>query len=97
MRPPVAQLAADVEAGAVGQHHVEHDEIDLLRRELVLELAAVRGQRDTDALLVEVATEQLADFEVVVDDEDMRGDLHQGNFIARRGLPTRGIAPRKIR
>ena len=72
MRAAVAQLAADVEARTIGQHHVEHDQVDLLGGELLVEFAPVGGQRDAEALLVEIAAEQFADFQIVINDQYVR-------------------------
>jgi len=41
--------------------------------ELVVELAAVRRQQHAEALALDIAGEQLADFRVVVDDENALG------------------------
>ena len=71
MRFAVAQAAADIEPGAVGQHDVEHDQVELAGAELLLAFAPVGRHRDAKPLAVEIAAEQRPDLAVVVDDEDM--------------------------
>src|SRR5262249_15117039 len=67
------EVAAHVEAGAVGQHHVEHDEIDMVRRQLVAELTATRRELHAKALCLDIAGEELPNFWIVIDDENALG------------------------
>ena len=68
-----AEIAAEIEARAVRQHHVEHDQVDVMRGELFAQLAAVCREQHAEALALDIAGEQLADFRIVVDDEDALG------------------------
>ncbi len=69
-RPVVAQAAADVEAGAVGHHHVEHHEVDPPGGHGPLALARAGRQRDAEPLPLEIAPEELSDVGVVVDHQN---------------------------
>ena len=64
------QVAAKIEARAVWQHHVEHDEIDLMRGKTLVQLVAICGERHSVPLALDVTGEKLADLGIVVGDED---------------------------
>ena len=64
-----SEVAAKIEPRAIRQHHVEHDQIDLMRRELFAELTAVGRKQHAETLALDIAGEQLANFRIVVDDE----------------------------
>ena len=78
-RHPGAQLAADLDAAAVGEHEVQHDEVrrrvDRLHQRLVrrgghVERVAARGKD---------GPQRAADLLLVVDDQDVRGPLGYGH------------------
>jgi hypothetical protein len=72
------QVAAHVEARAVRQHHIEHDEVDMIGGEPVAQLPAVCREQHAEALALDIAGEQLADLRVVIDDENaLRGGVHR--------------------
>lgn len=78
-----AQVTAHFESRTVGQHHVEHDEIDLNGGEPFVQLGAIRRQRHAKALALDIAGQELANFRVVVGDENARGCLrHRSELIA---------------
>ena len=64
-----SEVAAKIEARAVRQHHVEHDQVDLMRGELFAQLTAVCRKQHAETLALDIAGEQLANFRIVVDDE----------------------------
>ena len=68
-----AQAAADLEAVHLGQHHVEHDEVEGLLGEARERLAAVRGLHDLVAVALQRERQQRLDRLLVVDQEDARG------------------------
>ena len=72
------QVAAKIEARAVWQHHVEHDEIDLVRGETLVQLVAARGERHRVTLALDVTGEKLADLWIVVGDKDTLRCGHRG-------------------
>ena len=75
-RPPLAQLAHDLDAVEVGHDDVEQDDVraDLLGLGQRL-LAAARGD-DAEALLAEGDRHELGDPGLVVGDEDERLGAH---------------------
>ena len=73
-----AKVAAKIEPRAVRQHHVEHDQVDLVRGKLLAQLAAVCREQHAETLALDIAGEQLADFRIVVDDENALGDCGHG-------------------
>ena len=65
-----------------GQHHVEHDEIRLVRREPCQRFVTVTGLVDPQPIALEVARDHLADHRFVVHDEHVesrRGQVHVGS------------------
>ncbi len=77
VRPLRPQVPAHIEARAIRQHHVENDQVDLMGRELIAQLPAVRGKQHAEALALDVAGQELANFRIVVDDENAwRGRVH---------------------
>ena len=69
---PRAQLAADLDAGAVGEHEVEHHEVRGRVDGLDERLVAGRGHVQGVAARGEDGLERAADLLLVVDDEDVR-------------------------
>ena len=65
-----ADLAADVEAVELGQHHVEHDEVEAVLAQPVERLAAVERGDDVVALLAQRVGEQLLHRQLVVHEQD---------------------------
>ena len=71
-----AHPAADRQAVLARQHEVEHDEVRRIALQLPVEIARVGKRRDLEALLGQVARQEVAQAHVVVDDEDLRrGEL----------------------
>ena len=65
-----AQPPARRETVLAGQHQVEHEQMRRIALQLAVELRRVRQRRDLEALLGEIARQQIAQPHVVVDDED---------------------------
>ena len=77
-----AQAAADRQPVLARQHQVQHDQVDVSRVSTRFSALAVFGQQHFEALLREVAAQQVADAGVVVDDDDAVGaGVGQGGFI----------------
>src|SRR5919204_4739130 len=74
-----AQALADLEAVELGQHQVEHDEVDVLFREACERLLAVPRLQHAIPLALERIGEELLDGVLVVDEEDGRGVGHVGS------------------
>ena len=68
-----ADRAADVEAVHPRQHHVEHDEVEVVLAQPVERLPAVERRNDVVALLAQGIGQQLLDRQLVVDEQDARG------------------------
>ena len=66
-----AQRAGEGEAGLAGHHDVEDQQVGLDDAELVAGLGGMAGGGDPEALLDEIAREEGAETDVVVDDEDV--------------------------
>jgi hypothetical protein len=77
-----AQAPADRQPVLAGQHQVEHDEVDRLASQHPVQRLRVLGEEHLEALLRQVAPQQVADAGVVVDDDNA--------VRARRG---RGVHP----
>jgi hypothetical protein len=85
-----AQVAADLQAGAVRQHDVQHDKVDLGIGKGLLELPTVGGERHAKTLGIQVTAKKPPDFLIVVHDENMGRCLYHASFIGRRlGGPRR--------
>ena len=69
LSPARAQAAADREPVLAGQHEVEHDEMRRVALELLVELARVGERCDLESLLGKIAGQEVAQANVVVDDE----------------------------
>ena len=67
-----AQAAADREPVLAGQHEVEHDQMRRIALELPVEIARVGQGGDLEALLGQIAGQEIAQAHVVVDDQDLR-------------------------
>ena len=68
-----AQSAADGQPVLARQHQVEHDQVRRVALQLAVELRRIGEGRDLEALLGQVARQQVAQAHVVVDDEDLWG------------------------
>ena len=75
-----AQIPAHIEPRAVGQHDVEHDEIDLVRRQPLVQLVAACRKQHAETLALDIAGEKLADLRIVVGDENALRRVHQMRF-----------------
>ena len=75
-----AQPAAHLEAVHLGQHHVQHDEVEGLLGEARERLAAVRGLHHLVPVALQREGQQRLDRLLVVDQEDARGTVrHTGS------------------
>ena len=68
--PRSAQAPADRQAILARQHQVEHDQVDVAAHELSVERGSITDGRGDEALLLEIAHEQLAQSRIVIDDQD---------------------------
>ena len=66
-----AQIAAQGQTVFTRHHHVEHQQIHARTLQLLAHLAAVGGRAAPEAVLLQVLRGQLANFGVVVDQQDM--------------------------
>src|SRR4051794_870751 len=80
--PLGAQPPADLEAVHLGQHHVEHDEVEGLLGEARERLAPVRRVHDLIAVALEREGQERLDRLLVVDEEDARGTV--GHAVCKR-------------
>ena len=65
-----AQAPAHRQAVLAGQHQVEHEQVRRVALQALVEVARVGQRGDLEALLAEIAGEEIAQAHVVVDDED---------------------------
>ena len=86
-----AQPPADREPVLAGQHQVEHDEARRVALQPLVELARVGNRAHLEALAREVAVEEVAQPDVVVDDQDA-GSVALRLRTHRRPRGGRGIA-----
>jgi hypothetical protein len=77
-------VAADLQAGAVGQHDVQHDKVDLGVGKGLLELPPVGGERHAKTLGIQVTAKEPPNFLIVVHDENMGRCLYHSSLIGRR-------------
>ncbi len=82
-----AQAPADRESVLAREHEVEHDEVVANALQLAVHRRGVGGGVDAEALLGEVALEEVAQPQVVVDHQDLLALLHAGHRKARRRRP----------
>ena len=74
-----AQPAAYRKSVFAGQHQVQHDEMRRIALQFLVEIARVGKRRDVEALLGQIARQQVAQPHVVVDDEDPGGCVASGH------------------
>ena len=74
-----AQAAAYRQPVLAGQHEVEHDEMRRIALQLLVEVARVGKRRDVEALLGQIARQEVAQAHVVVDDENPRRCVAMGH------------------
>ncbi|EGE56510.1 hypothetical protein RHECNPAF_6420057 [Rhizobium etli CNPAF512] len=74
--PAGAEFAAQHQPVIAGHHHVEHDQVDGIGIQKTAHLAPVRGNAGPQAILLQIAGDQLADFTIVVDDQDVIDMIH---------------------
>ena len=70
------QLAAEHEPVIAGHHDVEHDEVDPVGLEKRPHLPPVRDDSGAQAVLLQIIGNELSDFTVVIDDQDVVYMLH---------------------
>jgi hypothetical protein len=83
-----AQVAAEREAVVPRQHEVEHDQIDPVVCENLAHLPTVGHRSDPIAVADEVSVQQLAQTQVIVDDENMVRIAHTRQSIQQPGQVT---------
>ena len=66
-----AQIPADIEPRSVREHDIEHHEIDLVRRQPLVQLVAACRKQHAEALTLDIAGEKLADLRIVVCDKNL--------------------------
>ncbi len=66
-----AQAAAHGKPVLAGQHEIEHDEMGRVALQLAVEVARIGERRDLEALLAEIAREEVAQAHVVVDHQNL--------------------------
>ena len=85
-----SQITAKIEARPIRQHDIENDDVDLLGREALANVHAFCGKLHPKALFLHVTGQQPSNFEIVIDNENLRR-MH-GRQISeagvRRGLTT---------
>ena len=69
-----AEPLADLEAVEAREHHVQHDEVDLLLAELLKRLLAVASLNDGVAVPLERVRQESLDRFLVVDEQNGRRD-----------------------
>ncbi len=93
--PDGAQLAQRRQAVHARHHQIEHDQVRTLAFEPPLERAGVVQHRHFDALTGQIVAQQVAEFDVVIDDKylsshGMKFNAQQMGFPGRtplKGLP----------
>jgi len=83
-----AQVAAELEAVVPRQHEVEYDQIDPVVCENLAHLAAVGYGSDPIAVAGKVSVQQLAQTQVIVDDENVVRVPHTRQSTQPRGKRT---------
>ena len=73
-----ADGAQQLEPVDVGQHDIEHGEVEILLQDRLGGISPVVGERHTVPLVLQVDTYEIRDSSLVVDDEDMR--VHPCSF-----------------
>src|SRR5690606_30744109 len=71
---PAAQVAVDGQAVFAGKHQVEHQQVEVFALPELAHFFAVFGYEDVEALFRKVATQQVAQSGVVIDDEDFSNE-----------------------
>ncbi len=79
-----AQAPADREAVLAREHEIEHDEVVAHALQLAIHRRGVGGRIDAEALFGEIALEEVAQPQVVVDHQDLLALLHGSHRTARR-------------
>ena len=74
-----AQPAGDVEAGLAGEHEVEDDELVVAGGPGTACVAAIADGGDAHSVTVEETGEEVADFAVIVDEQDVGGGVHRND------------------
>ena len=94
-----AQLAADREPVLAGQHQVEHQQVEAFARPQLVHRGGVFREEHVEALLGEIASQQIAKSLIVVDDEDLVLDRSSHGCMVMRRLADchagRRYAPQK--
>jgi hypothetical protein len=89
--PLAAQVAADVEAAAAGQHHVEQHEVEVLLESGALAGLAIARRADLIALGLETIGEGQGEAGLVLDEQQprLRQPLGAQRLRQHRGAPGR--------
>ena len=65
-----------------GQHEIEHHQVEMLPKGALVHLGCIIDHLDIESLLAEVAPEQFAKAQVVIDDEEFDSFLFHGRNLA---------------
>jgi hypothetical protein len=71
-----AQRSANLEAALMGEHEIEHDEVEPPALERAPRFLPIGNSRGAESVFFQVVAQQAADFTIVVDDEDVRRLAH---------------------
>ncbi len=79
-----AQPARHFQAAFAGQHEVQHHELVVAERPGAARLAPVAGGGHAEPVALEKACQQVADFAIIIDHENMRHGVHAITYTTRR-------------
>jgi hypothetical protein len=77
-RDRFAQIPGEAEAVLARHHHVEDDEVEIEPCQQAPRMGRVAGSRGHEAVAHEELLQQPADAFVIVDDQEVRADIHHG-------------------
>jgi hypothetical protein len=78
-----AQIPGEAEAVLARHHHVEDDEVEIEPRQQAPRMGRVAGSRGHEAVAHEELLQQPANAFVVVDDQEVRADIHHARHPRR--------------
>jgi hypothetical protein len=72
------QVSAEFEAVFLRQHQIQNDQLDRVAVERLAHRASVLHRRDAELILLQILDQQLAEFAVVVNDQDVISGVDLG-------------------